>query len=133
MGHYSTEIIRNAEKINLLHARIRETYALRDRNPHKWKEWQQACADFHARYDALAFPGGLTGAYQKIVEGDPQAIEAAISYLEARPYCFRSGYIWKNLLRKSKRAPLDADQRARLDRVITAYKAYRQSRKVHKP
>lgn len=131
MGHYTAEILDNAEKIKQLHARIHETFALRDRNEHKRRDWQNACSDFHAQYDALAFPGGLDGASDRILSGDLKAMEAVVCFLECRPYFFRSGYMFKAFLRKAKRAPLATDQRERLDRVVAAYAEYRQSRKPH--
>lgn len=129
MGHYTEEIERNAIKINQLKRMIDETFKHRDKNEHKRKEWQAACAAFHAQYDALAFPGGLTGAYERIVDGDPKAVEAAICFLECRPYFFRSGYIFKDILRKAKRAPLKRDQKERLDAIVQAYAEYRRTRK----
>lgn len=128
MGHYTDEIIENAKRINQLSQRISDTFKLRDKNKHKRREWQSACADFHSQYDALAFPGGLSGAYERIVAGDPTAVEAAICFLECRPYFFRSGYMFKDILRKAKRAPLKNDQEARLKAVLKAYAEYRESR-----
>ena len=128
MGHYTEEILRNAERINQLKSCIDEAVKYRDKNEHKHREWQKACADFHAQYDALAFPGGLEGAYERIIEGDSKAMEAAVCFLECRPYFFRSGYMFKDILRKVKKAPLEADQRARLESVIAAYGEYRRTK-----
>jgi hypothetical protein len=128
MGHYTDEIVENARRINQLKQRIDETFKQRDKNDRKRKEWEAACAEFHSQYDALAFPGGLSGAYERIAEGDPEASEAAICFLECRPYFFRSGYMFKHILRKAKRAPLKDDQKARLDAVLKAYAEYRESR-----
>jgi len=128
MGHYTVEIMRNAEKITQLKARIDETVKYRDKNEHKKKEWQKACSDFHEQYDSLAFPGGLDGAYERIIEGDAQAMEAAICFLECRPFFFRSGYMFKDILRKAKKAPLSEDQKARLHHVVEAYDEYRQNK-----
>jgi hypothetical protein len=128
MGQYTVEIKRNAEKINQLKARMTESLKFRDKNDHKRKEWQRACSDFHEQYDSLAFPGGLNGAYERILNGDSIAMEAAICFLECRPYFFRSGYMYKDILRKTKKAPLAEDQRTRLNKIIVAYNEYRISR-----
>jgi hypothetical protein len=128
MGHYTEEIMKNAEKITQLHNRIHETLKYRDKNEHKRKEWEKACADFHSQYDSLAFPGGLEGAYERILNGDSVAMEAAICFLECRPYFFRSGYMFKDILRKAKKAPLNEDQRKRLQRVMEAYEEYRKNK-----
>ena len=128
MGHYTDEILQNARIINELKARIDETVKFRDKNEYKRKEWQKACADFHKEYDALAFPGGYEGAWQRILDGDYKAMEAAICFLEVRPYFFRSGYMFKDILRKARQAPLSEDQRKRLNEVLDAYRKYRESR-----
>jgi len=109
-------IRKNAEEIVRLHLRIGATYERRSESPQKMQAWEQACAEFHARYDGLAFPGGYQGgaALTRISYGDPEAMEAALCFLEVRPYFFRSGYMFKDILRKCRRAPLSTDQVARL-------------------
>lgn len=128
MGKYTDEILRNADKIRHLHARIHETVKCRDKNEYKWKEWVRACAAFDAENDSLAFPVGLKGAYERIVAGHPPAMEAAICFLECRPYFVRSGYMFTKLLRKAKRAPLSNEQKARLECIIAACAKHRKSR-----
>jgi len=44
----------------------------------------------------LGYQGG--GASRRILYGDPEAMEAAICFLEVRPYFFRSGYMYKDIL-----------------------------------
>lgn len=128
MGKYTDEILRNARRINELKSRIDVTVKFRGKSAEKRKEWEKACADFHRQYDALAFPGGYDGALQRILDGNPEAMEAAICFLEVRPYFFRSGYMFKDLLRKVKKAPLEEEQRERLGVVIEAYRKYQESR-----
>lgn len=128
MGHYDSTIKANERKINYLHTRIHETFKSRNKNAHKRIEWQKACEEFHAQYDALAFPGGFNGAYERMINGDPVAMEAGICFLECRPYFFRSGYMFKDILRKLKKAPLSKDQQERLKKVQKAYDNYRKTR-----
>ncbi|MDP1270927.1 hypothetical protein, partial [Klebsiella pneumoniae] len=71
------------------------------------------------------FPGGFDGALQRLLEGDLVTIEAALCFLECRPYFFRSGYMFKDILRKAKKAPLSSEQRERLEHVVEAYRLYR--------
>jgi DNA repair exonuclease SbcCD ATPase subunit len=112
MGNYTEEIIRNAERINQLKKRIDETVKTRNKNDQKRKEWQKACADFHSSYDALAFPGGFSNAYERILSGEQQAIEAALCFIECRPYFFRKSrnevetslrlfFVYKRVLKSS--------------------------------
>ena len=120
-----------AAEIVRLHSRIHETLTDRGKNPEKRREWEKACAEFHARYDKLAFPGGYSGALQRISAGDRDAVEAGICFLECRPYFFRSGYMFKDILRRCRRAQLSSDQDVRL-KVIEARLAEWKARKVSK-
>jgi hypothetical protein len=124
------ELIRaNAEEIGRLHARIKETVRLRDRSPEDLREWQRASEEFHTRYDALAFPGGYSNALERIAAGEPEALEAALCFLEARPFFFRSGYMYKDILRKTKRVELSKKQATRLEDIVVAYEQYRATRR----
>jgi len=116
-------ILANAEEIRRLNARIGETL------PGRTREWQQACEAFHANYDTLAFPGGYDGALERLKASDPATIDAALCFLEVRPFFFRSGYMFKDILRKVKRAALNRQQAERLDRIVIAYDAYRAKRR----
>jgi len=125
----------NAAEIVRLHARIRETFALRDRGPVQYAEWERACAEFHQRYDALAFPGGYEGAtdrkgaLDRIETGDPDAMEAAICFLECRPYFFRSGYMFTSIFRRCKRAPISSKQAARFQIVMDRFSEWKRTKK----
>lgn len=121
-------LTRNAEEIRRLHDRIHETVRHRDKSVEQKERWQRACAEFHARYDKLAFPGGYNSALDRILSGDTEAIEAALCFIELRPYFFRSGYMFKALLPKLKRAPLSASEAGRLQAVLTAYAEYKAAR-----
>ena len=120
-------ILANAEEIRRLNARIGETRLLGQ--PGRTREWQQACEAFHASYDTLAFPGGYDGALERLKASDPATIAAALCFLEVRPFFFRSGYMFKDILRKVKRAALNRQQAERLDRIVIAYDAYRVKRR----
>jgi hypothetical protein len=118
----------NAAEIVRLHSRIHETLTQRSKNPEKRLEWEQACAEFHARYEGLAFPGGYGGALDRISSGDTEAMEAAICFLECRPYFFRSGYMFKDIFRRCRRAPLHPEQAARFKVVEQRLSEWRQQK-----
>ena len=126
------EILANAAEIVRLHARIRETLRFRGRSPEQTEEWSRACSEFHTRYEALAFPGGYEGALDRIAAGDPQTMEAALCFLECRPYFFRSGYMFKDILRKCKRAPLSEEQASRLNIISEKLAEWRQRKQAKK-
>ena len=98
------------------------------------QDWEQVCAEFHSRYAGLAFPGGYQGnVWDRILAGDPQTTETAICFLEVRLYFFRSGYMFKDILRKCRRAPLTAEQVARLKVIEEKLEQWRQRKQAKKP
>ena len=115
-----------------LHKRIHTTLARRNKSAADRNKWKQACAEFHARYNLLAFPGGYAGALDRIKSGDPATMEAAICFLECRPYFFRSGYMFKDILRRCRHAPLSKDQSARLERVEARLLAWKEEKLAKK-
>jgi hypothetical protein len=117
------KIARNAEEINRLHYRIKETFRLRAQSDSARQQLQEACAEFHARYDLLAFPGGLNEEtfFDQLGKSDPVITEWALCFLELRPYFFRSGYVWQKLLRRLKHVPLSEQQQRRFSDVIRSY------------
>jgi len=100
----------NAQLINELHDRLHDEFR---KQPHGLAH-KRACEEFNAKYDFLAFPGGYESGISKIEEGDPTAIEAALSFLEVRPYFFRSQYMRTKILRLLRHAPMTENQKARL-------------------
>jgi hypothetical protein len=118
-------IERNAAEITRLQKRVHETAQLRRKDAESGEAWRRACDEFRTRYDALSFPGGYEGAAARILAADASTIEAALCFLELRPYFFRSGYIRGALKRKLKRAVLDPDQSERLRVVLERDEAWR--------
>ncbi len=127
------QMLDNAKEVARLQARIRATYARAYTNPNLRWEWSQACADMPAAYNQLAFPGGYAGVPQRILAGDPETIETALCFLECRPYFFRSGYMFKVILKRMRRASLSASQAARLQVVLEKQIAWRKIRPPRKP
>ncbi len=118
-------------EIERLRSRIDETLRYRGSSKRQHDEWATACEAFNARYDELAFPGGYEDGRKRIDAGDPEAIEAAICFLELRPYFFRSGYMFKDILHRAKRAQLSPDQSERLRVVLERQFEWRQHKEKH--
>ncbi|HYP04793.1 MAG TPA: hypothetical protein VER03_01055 [Bryobacteraceae bacterium] len=111
-------ILANAAEIVRLHNGVRETFRRRGESEARFQAWKSAAEDFQARYRVLAFPGGYEGALERIESGDPNAVEAALCFLELRPYFFRSGYLYEKLLPRVKHALLSLEQAERLRTVL---------------
>lgn len=110
----------NAAEVRRLHAQVHATCAHRGESAAARDLWQQAAAEFHRRYDGLAFPGGLEAGLQRLAAGEASAVEAALSFLEVRPYFFRSQYIATKLRRLLKRLELSDSSAERLQRILSA-------------
>jgi hypothetical protein len=105
-------IEQNAKLISELHQRIHKEFRAQPNSA----AHGDACKEFHERYDRLAFPGGYASGLTRLKESDPAAIEAALVFLEVRPYFFRSQYMMKKLTRLLNHAPLTDGQRARFEK-----------------
>jgi hypothetical protein len=124
------KMIENAAEINRLHGRIHETVKHRSESKRAEQEWSQACAEFHAKYQKLCFPGGpYLNLYEGILAGDSEMIEVGLCFLEVRPYFFRSGYHWKTILQKCKRAPMSREQSERFARLLEEYNQWKRLRR----
>ncbi|WP_329913968.1 hypothetical protein [Stenotrophomonas sp. SMYL86] len=115
----------NADEINRLRQAIREAAGARWRGPEEMQRHTAACAEYNQRYEQLAFPGGYANALKKLAEQDPNTVDVVLTFLEVRPYFFRSGYMWKTLLKRVQRVPMGAKQQARMQKILDAYAAYR--------
>jgi|UPI00068E2F9D hypothetical protein len=110
----------NAAAIEALDRRIDETLAHRERSPADRQAWASACEAFHQGLEALSFPGGAER-WEAFLLGDASGMETAISFLEAHPRFFRSGYMSEIIWHRLKRANLTARQQARIESVALGY------------
>jgi hypothetical protein len=124
-----SEIAERAVEIDRLHRRIHEEFAQQPRTDEKREERIRACREFHERYGHLCFPGGWREGFINLAQaGDSHAVEVALCFLEARPYYFRSGYMWNELLKKSKRFPMSDEQSSRLQGLLKRYEEWKAER-----
>jgi hypothetical protein len=121
-------IQRNAERIAEMRSRIHELSERRN-DPESRRAWQQVCAEFHATYDSLAFPGGYRTALDRLGCGDSETIDAALAFLELRPYFFQSGYMRETLMRRLKHVPMSDKQSKRFEAVREAERNWRANRR----
>ena len=122
-------MIENAAEINRLYRRTDPAYEPRAEADALWTGRSDACEEFHARYRQLCLPGGWDeGFTERLKSGDSRAVEVALCFLEVRPYFIRSGYIWKDLLRKCKRVPMSPEQAERFSTLLKKYDAWKLDR-----
>ena len=120
-------IYKGSREIKILRNNINETFLKRNKSPKYHKDWKDACSEFHSRYDELSFPGGSYNAISRIRSNEPLAIEAALCFIEIRPYFFRSGYMYRAFIPKLKQANLSPIQKIRFDCFMTCYKKWREN------
>src|SRR5690349_20995794 len=111
-------IARNANLLKALRGEVERTWLHRYEAPEQNQAWSDACRRFREAYDQFAFPGGLEACLDGLSQGDAEAVELAIQFLEEDPWYYRSGYIKERLIQRIKRASLSPDQRSRLRDVI---------------
>jgi hypothetical protein len=120
MGKLQTLALRNAEELRHLYGRIGETLRFRSDSDASRANWSAACAEFHQRYTELFFPGG-TEAWNCFLRGESVYIENALAFLEADPWCFRSGYQKQIIWNRFKRLLLSEKELERLERIARSY------------
>lgn len=79
-------------ELRRLNERIKTTVLSRGNSSKEKSQWEQACVEFHRKFDRLVFLGG-SEMFNRVRQNDPAALEAAVRFLEADPYHFRSGYL----------------------------------------
>jgi hypothetical protein len=69
------------------------------------------------------YPGELEDAISALADTpvSVDAVETVMVFLEADPWCFRSGYFKQEILRKLRRQPLTLEQKERLANALLRY------------
>lgn len=113
----SDSLLTRSAELNAAQRRLQETFNRRDRSPAACAAWSSAAKDMKAAFRRM-YPPEFQDAFERLRQGDRNAIEPAVSFLEADPYSFRSGYIKADLIRFLKRMDLDPEFRQRLRGVL---------------
>ena len=120
-----TIIERHSATLRHLHEEVREAAQRRSESAEAQQRWQQACNEWHQRYDELSFPGGIREGLKKVEAGDLDAIEIAIMYLELRPFFFGAQYQRVAYTKRLKRLSLPPELKARFDAAMERLRAWR--------
>lgn len=103
--------------LNGLHRRIDEAYRERNQRKDGMEQWGNACAAFRS-FDHEVFQLWDRHILAKVERAPGRWREAAILFLEADPWFFRSGYLKVELIRSLKRATLTPREIERLGFVL---------------
>ena len=122
-----SQILKNSAELRRLNDQINTTVRTRSCSREDRAQWEHACAEFHQRFDSLSFPGGAE-MLSRVRKNDPAALEAAVRFLVADPYHFRSGYLKENLWRWLRHCGLSTSARNRLEKAVLLYLDRRISR-----
>jgi hypothetical protein len=120
--------IRDASaKLDSLNKRINETMRTRDCGSEERERWSRACAEFHANYAELFYPGG-DASLDALKRHESGAIQLAIDFLDADPHHFRSGYTKEEVWRRIRNTPIIVTDKSRLEEIAVRYLDRRISR-----
>ena len=123
------QMIENAAEINRLRHLNDDSVWNGQEPPDIGRSRSEVCNEFQTRVPQLCVPGGWDVDFlDRLKAGDYSTVEAALCFLEVRPYFFRSGYLWKDLLRKCKRVPMSDEQSSRLQALLKRYEEWKAER-----
>lgn len=105
---------------------LEAAYRARDGSAEHDAAWRDAADAFHRAVNALYEP--FTGIGRRIRDGDRAAIDEALRFLEADPWCFRSGYLKEELMTALANTTLPDDLRGRVQGVVLHHLANREPR-----
>lgn len=125
-GGPESGIRRRADELVRLKEALESAYAARDGSGHRDAAWRDAAEAFNAAVAAFYEP--FTGLARRIRDGDRAAMDEAVRFLEADPWCFRSGYLKEELMTALANAALPSDLRNRLRAVVLHRLRHREAR-----
>ena len=101
----------------LVHLRFRDLRNRNDPDDPATRAWREAIAAFHNAI-GHAYPPGFWSDLERIARGETVDLEAVISFLEADPMFFRSGYAKARAAHLLKRCKLSSAQTQRLQATV---------------
>jgi hypothetical protein len=107
------------ERAGMLEEASRAVHAfpLRDTDPDQYVEQSAAAGWFHEMFRAM-YPPAFWRCLDAVKSGDRTGLEPILCFLEADPWCFRSGYVKADLIRSVIRLDLNEADKARLRRTV---------------
>ncbi|MCK9904364.1 hypothetical protein MXD63_30495 [Frankia sp. Cpl3] len=103
MTRIRSGITARAAELERLHADVHRLWARRSLSADQWDAWARgadrfdlAVRDFYSPFDHAA---------KALRSGETQEVETAVQFLEADPWCFRSGYMKAELMHRLANGP----------------------------
>jgi hypothetical protein len=113
----SQSILRRAEMVQRSAEEINRTYPARGHSSEAYAAWQRATRQHREALDAM-YPDAFWADIRRLAAGEHDAVDPALTFLEADPWCFRSGYAKELLLKLLARHQLSPRESRRLERVL---------------
>jgi hypothetical protein len=110
------EIRERAEKLEEA-SRAVHAFPLRDTDADQYVQQSAAAGWFHEMFRAM-YPPAFWRSLHAVKSGDRTDLEPIMRFLEADPWCFRSGYVKADLIRAVIRLDLTEAEKDRLRRVV---------------
>ncbi|CAJ61018.1 MULTISPECIES: hypothetical protein [Frankia] len=117
MTLFSTDrIATDAQALEGLRAEVRTLCALRNLDQESWRRWEQKAGLFKASVRDYYAP--FEAAAAALRAGAPTELETAVLFLEADPWCFRSGYMKSKLMSRIANSVDIEAYRSRLQNIV---------------
>jgi hypothetical protein len=117
-----------AAELVRLNDTLHRAYAEHDGSQEREESWRFAVARF---WEALAtFYAPFEGLPRRIRDGDRAAVDEAVRFLEADPWCFRSGYLKADLMTALANVALTEHVRRRLRGAVIHRLRHREPRLI---
>lgn len=121
------EILDHAAKMEQASLRVRATA------PHRqdlsgFAEWSEAAGWWHETLAAI-YPRSFMQAIEAVRAGDRSGFEPVVRFLEADPWCFRSGYVKEGIISALAHLELSEPEKERLRPVVITFVDYPKPRR----
>ncbi len=94
-----------------------ESAKRRDESADAYRRWTQAAESFHDAWHFM-YPFEFLQRIRRLRAPSAEDVDEALTFLEADPWCFRSGYVKEDILRRVQRVPFAKEHEDRLRNVL---------------
>lgn len=110
-------ILQRARILERSHEELDRAAAVRGDSPEAFSASDAAVQRYREAFEAM-YSEAFWAEVRSLAGGEHDAVEPALAFLEADPWCFRSGYVKDELMRLLARHELTMSERERLESVL---------------